>query len=120
MMVANTENLFHYLVFPHYSNLLPLPPVFLLSLGGVSLLCVLSALAILSILVSLVLGACYITSYNVINFYYSQRYQNTQHGVNTHTHRGPSFEILIFSLFLSLFHPVSVGTESLGWSLRQI
>nr|XP_046192637.1 lipid droplet assembly factor 1-like isoform X2 [Oncorhynchus gorbuscha] len=94
--------------------------VFLLSLGGVSLLCVLSALAILSILVSLVLGACYITSYNVINFYYSQRYQNTQHGVNTHTHRGPSFEILIFSLFLSLFHPVSVGTESLGWSLRQI
>ncbi|XP_036794827.1 lipid droplet assembly factor 1-A-like isoform X1 [Oncorhynchus mykiss] len=47
--------------------------VFLLSLGGVSLLCVLSALAILSILVSLVLGACYITSYNVLNFYYSQR-----------------------------------------------
>uniref|UniRef100_A0AAZ3SRQ7 Promethin n=1 Tax=Oncorhynchus tshawytscha TaxID=74940 RepID=A0AAZ3SRQ7_ONCTS len=60
--------------------------VFLLSLGGVSLLCVLSALAILSILVSLVLGACYITSYNVLNFYYSQRYQNTQPGVNTHTH----------------------------------
>uniref|UniRef100_A0A4W5RG06 Transmembrane protein 159 n=1 Tax=Hucho hucho TaxID=62062 RepID=A0A4W5RG06_9TELE len=47
--------------------------VFLLSLGGVSLLCVLSALAILAILVSLVLGACYITSYNVLNFYYSQR-----------------------------------------------
>ncbi|KAK6312161.1 hypothetical protein J4Q44_G00178250 [Coregonus suidteri] len=47
--------------------------VFLLSLGGVSLLCVLSALAILAILVSLVLGACYITSSNVLNFYYSQR-----------------------------------------------
>lgn len=86
MMVANTETLFHYHVFPHYSYLLPLPPVFLLSLGGVSLLCVLSALAILSILVSLVLGACYITSYNVLNFYYSQRYQNTQPGVKTHTH----------------------------------
>ncbi|XP_041720175.1 lipid droplet assembly factor 1 isoform X1 [Coregonus clupeaformis] len=76
--------------------------VFLLSLGGVSLLCVLSALAILAILVSLVLGACYITSSNVLNFYYSQRYQNTQPGVNTHTNIGPSLEILI----LSLSHPL--------------
>eukprot|EP00063_Salmo_salar_P074722 XP_014049557.1 PREDICTED: promethin-like isoform X4 [Salmo salar] len=46
--------------------------VLLLSLGGISLLCVLSALAILAILVSLVFGACYITFSNMLNFYYSQ------------------------------------------------
>ncbi|XP_055740193.1 lipid droplet assembly factor 1-like isoform X2 [Salvelinus fontinalis] len=57
--------------------------VFLLSLGGVSLLCVLSALAILSILVSLVLGACYITSYNVLNFYYSQREEDEAGGIRS-------------------------------------
>ncbi|XP_071400903.1 lipid droplet assembly factor 1-like isoform X1 [Centroberyx affinis] len=47
--------------------------VFLLSVGGVTLLCVLSGLALLSILVSSILSVCYITTSNIFNFYYTPR-----------------------------------------------
>ncbi|XP_036408098.1 lipid droplet assembly factor 1-like [Megalops cyprinoides] len=47
--------------------------VFLLSLGGATLLCVLCGLAVLAIAVSSILSAVYITTSNILNFYYSQR-----------------------------------------------
>ncbi|KAI1883905.1 hypothetical protein AGOR_G00220900 [Albula goreensis] len=46
--------------------------VFLLSLGGVTLLCVLCGIALVAIVVSSILCAVYITTSNVLNLYYSQ------------------------------------------------
>ncbi|XP_066544840.1 lipid droplet assembly factor 1 isoform X2 [Amia ocellicauda] len=46
---------------------------FLLSLGAVTLLCVLGGLAIVAFVVSAVLTAFYITTYSALNYYYSQR-----------------------------------------------
>ncbi|XP_029914257.1 promethin-like [Myripristis murdjan] len=47
--------------------------VFLLCVGGVTLLCVLSGLVLFSIVFSLVVNACYITTSNILNFYHTQR-----------------------------------------------
>ncbi|KAG9328251.1 hypothetical protein JZ751_015544 [Albula glossodonta] len=47
--------------------------VFLLSLGGATLLCVLCGIALVAIVVSSILCAVYITTSNVLNLYYSQR-----------------------------------------------
>ncbi|KAK1164869.1 lipid droplet assembly factor 1-like isoform X1 [Acipenser oxyrinchus oxyrinchus] len=46
---------------------------FLLSLGGIALLCVLCGLAIIAFAVSVILRAFYITSSNVLDYYYSRR-----------------------------------------------
>nr|XP_006637398.2 PREDICTED: promethin [Lepisosteus oculatus]XP_015215548.1 PREDICTED: promethin [Lepisosteus oculatus]XP_015215549.1 PREDICTED: promethin [Lepisosteus oculatus]XP_015215550.1 PREDICTED: promethin [Lepisosteus oculatus]XP_015215551.1 PREDICTED: promethin [Lepisosteus oculatus] len=51
---------------------------FLLSLGGIALLCVLCGLAIIAFAVSAILGAFYITATNVLNYYYSQRSSPTK------------------------------------------
>ncbi|KAJ8253856.1 hypothetical protein COCON_G00204680 [Conger conger] len=47
--------------------------VFLLTLGGATLLCALCGVAMVAIMVSFILSAFYITTSNVLNLYYSQR-----------------------------------------------
>lgn len=47
--------------------------VFLLTLGGATLLCVLCGVAMVAVIVSFILSAIYITTSNLLNLYYSQR-----------------------------------------------
>ncbi|KAJ8344925.1 hypothetical protein SKAU_G00291180 [Synaphobranchus kaupii] len=47
--------------------------VFLLSLGGATLLCVLCGVAMVAIIVTSILSVVYVTTSNMLNLYYSQR-----------------------------------------------
>uniref|UniRef100_A0A667X665 Uncharacterized protein n=1 Tax=Myripristis murdjan TaxID=586833 RepID=A0A667X665_9TELE len=87
VMATVPVGLFLWLLICHCLS--PFLLVFLLCVGGVTLLCVLSGLVLFSIVFSLVVNACYITTSNILNFYHTQRTAVIHNPLITRVSAGP-------------------------------